>query len=85
MTYDETVFTVTVRETKDNGVLKAQTVYPEGGIVFKNIYEKVDPNNPDTGDRSRMMFYAVTLAMSLLGLAVELVAMRQPRRKTYRR
>ena len=85
MTYDETVFTVTVRVTNDNGVLKAQTVYPEGGIVFKNIYEKVDPNNPDTGDRSGMMFYAVTLAMSLLGLAVVLVAMHQPRRKTYRR
>jgi pilin isopeptide linkage protein len=84
VTYDETVFTVTVQVTNDNGVLKAETVYPEGGIVFENIYEKVDPNNPDTGDHSGIVVYAVILAASLLGMIVVLLAMNKPRRKAFR-
>ena len=53
-------------------------------IVFENIYEKVDPNNPDTGDHSGIVVYAVILAASLLGMIVVLLAMNKPRRKAFR-
>ena len=77
ITYDETVFTVVVNVVNDNGTLKAEVTYPEGGVVFENIYEKYDPENPDTGDHSGMAMYLTILLLSMMGFAGALLAMKK--------
>ena len=47
MTYDATRFTLTVKVVDDNGVLKAEVQYPEGGAIFHNSYQ-----DPEEGDGS---------------------------------
>ena len=47
VTYDATRFTLTVKVVDDNGVLKAEVQYPEGGAIFHNSYQ-----DPEEGDGS---------------------------------
>lgn len=77
ITYDETVFTVSVIVTNDNGTLKAEVTYPDAGIVFENIYEKLDPDNPDTGDHSGLAMYVAIMAVSLVGMAAVLLVVKK--------
>lgn len=44
VTYDTTRYTVKVNVVDDNGILKAEVQYPEGGVVFHNRYQK--PEEP---------------------------------------
>ncbi len=77
ITYDETAFTVSVNVVNDNGTLKAEVTYPESGIVFENVYEKYDHENPDTGDHSGMALYLTMMTVSMLGFAVMLLVMKK--------
>lgn len=45
MTYDKTVYQVTVEVTDDNGTLKADVQLPEGGLLFANTY--TEPSEPE--------------------------------------
>ena len=45
MTYDKTVYQVTVEVTDDNGTLKADVQLPEGGLLFTNTY--TEPSAPE--------------------------------------
>ena len=49
VSYDTHTYEVRVRVTEEGNELKAVATYPEGGVVFKNTYEK--PNKPDTPDQ----------------------------------
>ena len=91
MTYDETKFEVRVTVTNENGVLKADTQYPEAGVIFHNTYkvpETTQPTqptqpggSPDTGDHSNVFGFG-TLAVLSLGMAMALVLL--PKRKRSR-
>ena len=69
MTYDETVYTVTVTIT-DNGEGKLEasvTVSGDGVIEFNNEYV---PQTPQLGDESNMFIWYSAMLISVLGLAV---------------
>ncbi len=65
-TYDGKVYTLTVEVTEGEGlVLSAKVTLPEGGMVFKNLYEEpVVP--PVTGDVSSMFVALAIISLALL-------------------
>lgn len=95
VTYDTTTYKVTVVVVDDNGQLKATVTYPEGGVVFKNTYEKPAPQpqpqpqpeppappaaNPDTGDTANMGLWISLMGISLLAAVAAVVVSKRKRR-----
>ena len=78
ITYDESVYTITVNVTDDGvGHLYATTAIAEGdqavdGIVFKNVYTEpekpVEPSGPSTGVWTTPAPFAVTFTASLAAI-----------------
>ncbi len=62
ITYDTSVFTVTVDVTNEDGTLVAAITYPEGGIEFNNNFDK--PDTPQTGDDFPIMLYMALMVVS---------------------
>lgn len=79
VTYDEAKFTVTVEVVNENGVLKATTAYPEGGIAFENTYTAPPSETPETGDTTPIVMLALLAVLSLAAMAVLLVLVRRRR------
>lgn len=60
ITYDSTVYQIIINVTDDGvGMLKAEVLYPEGGILFQNKYTKGD--NPHATSASVTLTAAKTL------------------------
>jgi len=80
MQYDDTVYTVTVKLTAENGILTADvtvkaddTDYDALNLVFTNIYNGNTPYSPDTGDNTGAMGYLSLLVLAGALLVVLLV------------
>lgn len=71
MIYDDTVYTVTIEITDNDGTLEAKVTYPESGVVFENTYKK--PGNPNTGDNFHLGLIVALMAVSALGVGAVLV------------
>ena len=77
VTYDKTEFTVTVEVVNENGVLKATTTYPEGGVAFENTYTAPPSETPETGDTTPILMLILLAVLSLAAMAVMLVLIRR--------
>ena len=73
MKYDSTKFVVSVQVTETNGDLSYEITYPQGGVVFKNTYEKPDPSNPGTGDSTPLLLLIGLMLCSGGALATLLI------------
>ena len=89
ITYDDTVYTVSVKVTDDGlGHLIAETAYDGDNMVFKNTYTKpAEPEKPDdtgavkTGDSSTILPVIIALAAALIAIAAVVVIMIRRRRR----
>lgn len=74
VTYDDTVFEVTVVVKDVDGELKAEAKYPESGINFVNAFEV--PGAPDSGDNAQTLLW-IGLAVLSIGAIVVLLVIRK--------
>ena len=51
VTYDQTTYSVTVKVTDEDGVLKADIDYPDSGLVFNNTYAGADTHFEISGKK----------------------------------
>lgn len=78
VTYDETVYTVTVTVTDNgDGTYKVEYAYAVGtetadGMVFTNVYEEPKPPIPSTGDRPDLTIWCAMLFISTATLGTTL-------------
>lgn len=68
ITYDKTIYKVTVNVVNENGVLKSEVSYPGNGIQFVNDYEKPDDTNANTGDNAPI--FTMLIVMWVSGAAI---------------
>ena len=73
VTYDTAKFTVNVTVVNEEGVLKATVTNPEGGILFRNVYEEPPVESPDTGDQMNLKLVSGLMFLSVVALAVLLL------------
>lgn len=88
VTYDETVYPVTVTvEDGLKGALSAKVEYEGEALVFNNTYkEPVKPTaqeKPKTGDQTRITLYGLVMLLAVL-VAAEVVLIRRRRNNYYR-
>ena len=76
MSYDETLYTVTV-VVEDNGagqLVATATVSGDGAIVFNNEYEV---GTPELGDADNMYLWCAAMLVSVIGMAALLIRKRR--------
>ena len=84
MVYDDTVYTVVVKLTEEDGEMFAEvTVTADGAeygarnLVFTNKYTSEKPYSPDTGDHTGVMMYAATFATATMALIAVILLKRK--------
>ncbi len=86
MVYDDTVYTVVVKLTEEDGVMYADVTvtldgaeYAARNLVFTNTYTSETPYSPDTGDNTGVMMYAGTFAAAAMALIAIILLKRKKR------